>query len=150
MKTARDVMEPPSFTVEPGMPVAELARILHDRQLDGVCVVQDGALVGVVTAMDLVFKEKRLHLPTMIYFLDIWFPLELPGRQQHEAEKIAAAKVDTLMTRDVVTAAPGTPLEEVASWMVEQHLSLVPVVEGGKLVGVITKPRILQAAFGLK
>lgn len=150
MKTARDVMDPSPPTVSPEAKVAEIARMLLDEHLDGVCVVRDGHLEGVVTTMDLMYKEKRLHLPTFFYFLDAVVPLENPLRTLREIEKIASDTVADLMTRQPRTVTPDTRLDEVASLMIERHVTIVPVVEGGRLVGIVTKPAMLREAFQLR
>ena len=149
MKRARDVMDPNPLTVSPAMSVSELARLLHERRLDGVCVVQGDQLVGVVTTMDLIFKEKRLHLPTVFFFLDAVIPLENPLKSVRELEKIAGDHVEGIMTREPYSVGPDAPLEEVASLMVDNHLTIVPVVEEGRVLGTVTKPAMLRAAFGL-
>jgi CBS domain-containing protein len=143
MQHARDVMVP-ARTVEPELDIPGLARLLLDEDLDGVCVVQGDALVGVVTAMDLVFRSKKVHPPVTFALLEL--VLEL-GRRRTEKElaKITAATVGGLMTGEVVTVAPDTPLDEIASHMVEQHLTLLPVLDShGALVGVVTKDAMVQ------
>jgi CBS domain-containing protein len=143
---ARDLMVPPT-TTRPDQPLADLARTLLDSDQDAVCVVDDdGALVGVVTGMDLVYREKRVHLPTTLVVWEL--VLQLGARRtERDLEKIAAARVDQLMTRDVVTAAPDTPLDLLATQMVEQHLSVLPIVEGGRLVGVVTRRAMVRTAL---
>lgn len=142
-KTARDVMEP-ALVVAPELPIAELARLLVERDTDGVCVVEGGQLVGVATAMDLVYREKEIHGPAVVAVWDLVLPLGL-GRAQREAEKIAAVDVSGLMTREVVTVSADAPLTEVADRMVVDHLSLVPVLEGGRLVGAVTRHSVVRA-----
>jgi CBS domain-containing protein len=149
MRTARDIMEPAPRSVPPETSVEVLARLLHEERLDGVCVTEDGQLVGVVTTMDLIYKEKTLHLPTFFFFLDAIIPLESPLRSMHELEKIAGDQVADIMSRDPKTVTPDTPIDRIASLMVEHHLSLVPVVDSGRLVGLVTKPGMLRAAFAL-
>ena len=93
MKTARELMES-AVTVTADLAVRDLAVRLLDERVDGACVVDGERLVGVVTTMDLVFKEKQVHLPTMLYILDAVIPL---GRMQDvddELHKMASATVE--------------------------------------------------------
>lgn len=150
MKTARDVMDASPQTVPPDMPVQDLAALLYATRIDGVCVVEEGRLVGVVTTMDLIYKEKRLHLPTFFVFMDALLPLENPLRSAREIEKIAGAKVRDIMSTEPIAVGPEAGLDEIASLMVDKHLTLVPVVEHDKLLGIVGKPAILRHAFALR
>jgi CBS domain-containing protein len=135
-------------TVPPDMPVEQLAEMLLVERLDGVCVVEDQRLLGVVTSMDLIYQEKRLHLPTFFVLFDSVLPLESPKKALRELVKISGSTVADVMSTDAVTVNPDTPLDKVASVMVEQHISIVPVVDDGdRLIGVVTKPAMLRAAF---
>ena len=146
MKTARDLLDPHPLVVGPDLPVAELARQLLAAHADGACVLRDGRLVGVVTSMDLVFREKRVHLPTFVALMDLVIPL---GVREAEAElhKVAGGRVAEIMSAAPVTVGPDARLDEIAALMVEQHLTLVPVVEGDALRGVVTKPSLLRATL---
>jgi len=134
---ARDVMETP-VVVRPTTSVSELARTLLDADVDGVCIVDEGQLVGVVTAMDLVEREAPVHAPVMFSLLDMVLPFGLK-RTEADLRKISATDVAGLMTTEVVTASSSTELSTVAGRMADEHLSMVPVVDEGKLVGVVTR-----------
>jgi CBS domain-containing protein len=144
---AREVMIE-ALTVPPERSVRDLAQLLLERGLDGACVVEDGQLVGVVTTMDLVFQEKQVHLPTILNFLDFAIPLEPPSRLRAELDKIAGTTVAQIMTRELVTVEPDRPVSEVARVMVDEHLTIVPVVDDAKLLGMVTKQALLRAVLG--
>jgi CBS domain-containing protein len=137
-----------ALTVGPDCSVRDLARLLLDRGLDGACVVDNDQLVGVVTTMDLVFQEKQVHLPTILNFLDFAIPLEPPSRLRAELDKIAGTTVEQIMTREPVTVEPERLVSEVARMMVDKHLTIVPVVDDGKLLGMITKQALLRSVLG--
>jgi CBS-domain-containing membrane protein len=145
--TAAHLMHSPR-SVAADLSVEDLARVLLRDSLDGVCVVDDaGRLRGVVTTMDLVFQEQPVHLPSFIVFLDALIPLG-GERAEQEVRKIAGASVAEIMTTEVVTVRPETPIGELAERMVRDHLSLLPVLDdAGDLVGVVDKRAILEAAF---
>lgn len=146
MKVARDVMEPAAL-VPSTLDVVELARRMLGADVEGVCAVDTkNQLVGVVTGMDLVFREKKVHPPVMIALLDMVLSFGA-GRTERELEKMAAVSVAELMTQDVVTALPETPIDEVATWMVEQHLSMIPVLERGVPIGVVTRRAMIRATL---
>ena len=143
MRHARELMRP-ALTVAPATTIADLARLLLAEGSDGACVVEDGALVGIVTAMDCIFRGKRVHVPPVFVLLDIVIPLERPERTREELRKLGAATVGGLMTRKVVTVTPDSPVDVLATKMVEQHLTVLPVVDQGALVGMVTKPDLLR------
>ena len=65
--------------------------------------------------------------------------------------KSHATSVKDIMTRDVVTAFPDTPLHDIAAMFEESHINRVPIVsEGGDLVGIVTRANIIQAIAGAR
>lgn len=136
-----------ALIVTPETSVRDLVAMLLHEHSDGACVVDEGKLVGVVTSMDLVFQEKRVHLPSILSFMDFAIPLEPPDRLRSELDKIAGTRVDEIMSDHPITVLPATPMSEAATLMVEKHITVLPVVEGGELVGMITKQALLRAAF---
>ena len=143
---ARELMVEP-LTVIPTRSVRDLAELLMRERSDGACVIEHGRLVGVVTTMDLVFQEKQVHIPSILTIMDFAIPLEPPARLRDELDKIAGIRVADIMSRHPIFVTPETPMSEVASLMVDKHLTIVPVVEGERLVGMITKQALLRAAF---
>lgn len=149
MDRARDILEP-ARCVPPDMSVHDLAELLLNEGLDGVCVTDvNGTLVGVITSMDLVFQEKKPRLPTMLYLMDAVIPIGNLERSRREIRRITAVRVEELMTTEVVTVGPEATIDEIATRMVERHLTVLPVVDQGQLVGMITKPALLRAAHHL-
>ncbi|MCB9758541.1 MAG: CBS domain-containing protein [Alphaproteobacteria bacterium] len=147
MQHAIDIMNREPLLVSPDLSVGDLARKLLEADVDGACVVKDGKLVGVVTSMDLVFQDKQVHLPTMIAFIDALIPIGA-GRTKTELEKITASTVREIMTTDVKKVPFDAPLDEIATLMVEHHITLVPVVRDGRVLGTITKKDVLRAHYG--
>jgi CBS domain-containing protein len=147
VKNARDIMQVEVPTISDKASVRALARELVESNLEGICVVRhDGSFAGVVTAMDLIFQEKKPRMPAVFTFLEGVFTFGL-YRTREELTKIAGTTVADIMTAEPETVSPGTPLDVIATLMVHQHITVVPVLDGGKLVGVITKPSVLRAAF---
>lgn len=149
MRTARDLMEAPRVTFARATPVADVARQLLEADLDGAPVVEDVRVVGVVTTMDLVFQERKVHLPTFITFLDAMIPLGV-NRTRHELEKIAGMKAEDIMSTPPYTVGPDVTVDVIAADMVDHHYSVVPVLEDDRLVGVVTKQAILRAALAAR
>lgn len=146
MIPASALMDPRPLVVEPATPVAQLARLLIEQNAEGACVLESGRLVGVVTAMDLLFQEKDPRVPTIFAFMDAVVPL---GWKKVEAElaKIAGVTVGEIMTHPPIVIGPRADLHTIATLMVERHLTMLPVVEDGLLLGVVDKRAALRAAL---
>lgn len=145
MLTARDIMSREVITVTEESTVQELARILSTNQISGVPVLNDKTeLVGVVTESDLIFQNKKVHIPTVITILDSVFYLESPDKMGEEMKKMAGSKVKDILTRSPVTVTEETTLDEIATIMAEKNVHTLPVMNKETLVGVIGKKDIIK------
>lgn len=143
---ARDLMRREVKTVSPDATVQEVAEILAEEEYTGLPVVDDeGRLVGVVTEADLLVRAKQLRLPTVFPFLGGVIFLESPRRFEEQLRKATATRVREVMTSDVVTVTEDTPLHELAAIMVEKKVNRLPVVEGHRLVGIVTRDDLIRA-----
>lgn len=140
-----DIMTKNVVTVSPAMEIRRLAELLVEKNISGAPVVDEsGRLLGVVKEEGVVFQDKRVHLPTFIN-LSLGFLTLGAGRYNDEMEKIAASKVAGIMEKDIITVAPETEIEDVATLMIEKGEYYFPVVDNAKLVGVVTKKDIVRA-----
>ena len=145
MITAKEVMEVNVISLTPDTDITAAAEILFNNHINGVPVVDDdGKLVGILCQSDLIFQQKTLSLPPIITFLDGIFPLRSSKKMEAELEKMAAVTVSKAMVKNPVTVSPDTPITEVAALMVEKHFHTIPVVDEGKVQGVIGKEDILK------
>ena len=146
MRTARDIMTTKVISVTPDTTVEELARLLIKHHFKGVPVVDDaGKLVGVVTENDLITKEKRLHIPTVVRILDAFIYLESQKKFEEDLHRMVASKVGDICSRDVVTVTEDTSVTEMATLMSDKGVQILPVVKEGKMVGIVGKEDILRA-----
>ena len=146
MQNAKDIMTSEVITVSPEMPVEQLAKLFWEKRISGAPVMDgDGKLVGVVTESDLIDQAKRLHIPTAIAVLEAVIYLERGRKVEEELNKMAGSTVNDICTHEPATVAPDTPLDEIATIMAEKHLHTIPVMENGRLVGVVGKADIIRA-----
>lgn len=146
MLKARDIMTKDVATVTPGTTVEDLARLLMERNISGAPVVDDdGKLLGIVTEHDLIKKERRLHIPTVVQIFDAFIYLESSKRFEEDIKTMVAGKVEAIYTRDVVTVGEDATLTEIATLMTDKDIHLIPVVTGGKLAGIVGKKDILRS-----
>ena len=145
MLTARDVMSTDVKTVSPEMSVEEAAKIMSDNNVSGLPVVNnDGELVGILSEKDMIIKDKKLHFPDYINVLGGIIYLESYKKFEEEFKKYIAVDAKGLMTEDVITISPERSVEEIATLMVEEDINRLPVVEDGKLVGIVTRGDLVK------
>lgn len=146
MLTAKDIMTRDVVTVTPDTSIEELASLLVKNEISGAPVLDEGgALVGIVTENDLISRNKRLHIPTVVSFLDAAIYLESSKRFEQEVKRMAATRVGDICSRTVVSIAPETTVVDIATIMDEKKVHLLPVVENKKLVGIVGKRDVLKA-----
>ncbi|HNU76047.1 MAG TPA: CBS domain-containing protein, partial [Deltaproteobacteria bacterium] len=102
-------------------------------------------LVGILSRDDLITQQKKLPLPSYFVVLDALIPLHSSRQVEKELEKIAATTVEHAMTPDPVSVRLDTPVEDIATIMVEKKIHTIPVLDDeGSLVGIIGKEDILR------
>jgi CBS domain-containing protein len=135
-------------TVHPDTPVEEVIALMREHELPGVPVVDDeGRCVGMVTEADLVLPDDQgdLHLPHYINLFGGTVFLEPLGRFEGRLRKAFASTAADMMTRDPDTVAPDTSVKDAARLVHESGHNRLPVVEDGRLVGVVTRLDLLGA-----
>jgi CBS domain-containing protein len=144
MVKAKDIMTRIIITVSPQTEITEAAKILLEHHINGLPVVDTGGkLVGIICQSDLITLQKKIRLPSVFNLLDTFIPIRSQKSIDQEMSKIAAARVVDAMTSDPVFIDPEMDIEEIATLMVEKSIHTLPVVERGKLVGIIGKEDVL-------
>src|ERR687895_2938761 len=144
----REIMDSDPVTVSPDASVEEVVRALRDNELPGVPVVNaDGRCVGIVTETDLVLPDEEgdLHIPHYVNLFGGTVFLEPLSRFEERLRKAFASTAADMMSRDPDTVAPDTSVREAARLIHESGHNRLPVVEGGRLVGVVTRVDVLGA-----
>jgi len=140
---AHDVMTWGAITVEPEASVARAVRLMLQNKISGLPVVDDkGQLVGMVTEGDFLRRGElgtQRQRPRWLEFL------LGPGRLAAEYVQSSGQKVGEIMTPEPKTITPETPLDEVVSLMERHRIKRLPVVQDGKLVGIVSRANLLHA-----
>jgi len=145
MLKAKDIMTKDVITVKPETTVGQLARLLIDNKISGTPVVNDeNRMVGIVTENDLIRKNKRLHIPTVIRLFDAYVMVGSKSMEK-EIKSISAITVEEIYTKDVVSIEEETTIEEIATIMAEDHIHLLPVLQEGKVVGIVGKADMVRS-----
>ncbi|WP_320175545.1 CBS domain-containing protein [Maridesulfovibrio sp.] len=145
MLKAKDIMTSGALTLEPDTDVATAAKLMLEKHLNGLPVVdRSGKLIGVLCQSDLVAQQKTISMPSLFTILDGFISFSSNEDLEREVNKIAATKVEHAMTPNPITIEPDTSIEKIADLMVERKFYTLPVVENGKLVGVVGKEDVLK------
>ena len=144
--TAKDIMQTNVLHIKKDMLVRDIAKLLLENKISGVPVLDDdGKVIGVVTENDLIIKDKEPSFPSYIGILGSIIFLEGVKRYDEELRKLAAMTAEEIMTKKGYTIEEDTPVEEIASIMVEKGVNRVPVVdEEGILVGIVSRADMLK------
>jgi CBS domain-containing protein len=130
----RDVL-----TVPPDASLEEAARLLAERGVSGLPVVsEDGAVAGVLSEADIVAKTRGAQPGSRLlgWLLDA---------NVGAGERLRAVTVADAMSTPPVTIGPARPVHEAAKRMLEERVNRLPVVEGGRLVGIVTRADLVRA-----
>lgn len=119
----QDIMKHPPLTVASGTSLGDTYRVMQQKKIRHLPVVEGTKLVGVVT-------DRDLRLATSVLAAHPFAP---------------EARVDDVMTRDVRTAHPMDPMEDAARVMRELKIGCLPVVDGDDLLGIVTGIDLLDA-----
>ena len=146
--TISEIMDPNPVTVGPDASVEDVVAALRKHELPGLPVVDaDGQLVGIVTEADMVLQDDQgdLHIPHYVNLFGGTVFLESLHRYEGRLRKAFASSAEDLMTRDPDTVGPDTSVKEAARLIHESGHNRLPVVEDGRLVGVVTRLDVLGA-----
>jgi CBS domain-containing protein len=147
-KTVRDIMDPDPPTVGPESSVEEVVRLMGERDESCVLVVNEGhRCIGIITEADLVIgdEEGDLHIPHYIELFGGVVFLEPLRRFENKLKKAFASRARDLMTEDPATADVDASPRDAAKLIVDRHHNRLPVVEHGRLVGLVTRADVLGA-----
>ena len=128
--TVTELMTPSPITTGPDTPVLEARQLMIQKRIRHLLVAEAGKLLGIVTDRDI-----RLNLPSPATSLSVWEVNYL----------LARMTVESAMTTSVVVISPRHDAKEAALLMLDHKIGALPVVDGGRLVGIITETDLLRA-----
>ncbi len=142
----REIMTTNVITVRRETAVHAIAKLMHENNVSGIPVVDEaGRVIGIITELDMIVRNTRLELPAFIQILDLArIPLETPGHYQKRLQHILGTCASDIMTDKVVTIKPDAEVEDLAELMIKRRFNPVPVVENGRLVGIISRADLIK------
>jgi CBS-domain-containing membrane protein len=144
---AGDIMTPDVLSVRPDASVVTTAQLMLQKRISGVPVIDDrGNLVGIVTEGDFLRRAEtgtgRRRPRWIEFFMG-------PGRLADEYVRLSGRKVSDVMTHEVQTVPPDAPLEQVVRLMERHNVKRLPVVDNGKVVGIVTRANLLHVVASI-
>jgi acetoin utilization protein AcuB len=130
MKRVRDLMKSPVVTAKRGDKLSSLVAMVSSRKIRHFPIVEDGKVVGVVTDRDL--RSASTHPAVYDLLLDALASLD-------------RGSVGEVMSREVISVPPEIPMAQAAQIMLKHHISCLPVVADGRLVGIVTTTDVMAA-----
>ena len=122
--------------------VRDVARVMIDRRISAVPVIDQGKIVGIVTENDLLRRAEvgteRIR-PLWLQFLTSDDTLLAEYVKSH------GETARDVMTREVITVGPDMLIKDIADLMETRHIKRVPVVEGDRVVGIVSRANLVQA-----
>lgn len=138
-----EVMTRRVLTVQDEAPLNEAIRLMLDNGISGAPVVDaSGAVVGMLTEGDLLRRMEtgtERKRPRWLEFL------VGPGKLADEYVHSHSRRVKDVMTRTVVSVTADTPLEDVVRLMERHHVKRLPVLDGERVIGIVSRANLLQA-----
>ncbi len=152
--TIRDVMSKDPITLKPTATLREAAITLADESVGGCPVVDDdGRIIGMLSEVDILdalktqHKELRMLMPPEITF-GISFVEIIKEREALAAFKeVESRLVKDIMTKEVHAVGPNDSVERAIRLMVQHKIHRIPVVQGDRLVGILTRGDVLRGFF---
>jgi acetoin utilization protein AcuB len=128
-------MKRPVVTIKPRDSARHARELMEQQRINQLPVVTDGRLVGIVTDRDL-----RDAFPS------VFESVEPAGRRRRAGgTDPATIPVEDVMTRDVLTLGPSELIADAARLMRRERIGALPIIEGGRLVGILTRSDVLDA-----
>jgi CBS domain-containing protein len=146
---AKDIMTPDPVTVAPDMTVTEAARLMSERRIGALPVVEKGRMVGLVTEGDLIMQDVKVHFPTYLSLLGGYvFAPGASDRFENSLRKAVAATVSDVMTQEPISVTADALVTDVATLLVERDIARVPVMDGDVVIGIVSKSDIVRSLVG--
>ena len=159
MKKVRHYMRSDVLFVRPHFSVFDVAKVFSKNHISGAPVVEKGRVIGMISISDITrFMSINLSKADLLSELIpheasslsiVLLTLVKMGKDytdfKKEIDRMARFTVKDMMCRNVVAISPDSPLFEAAGLMDKYDVNRLPVIEGSKLIGIITRADLLRA-----
>jgi CBS domain-containing protein len=144
---ARELMSSPAIAVGPETKIQEVARTMREAQISGVPVVDErGTLLGVITELQLIERSAPVKQPRYLALLSGLIPLNLEEYREYreQVKLVLATNAEELMDDDPAAVGPETDLDTILALMSEPEVTMLPIVENDRVIGVVTRTDLVR------
>ena len=148
-KTAKDIMTSDVIVANQNDSIASVAKLLITEKIGGLPVVnEENKVVGIISETDILKKEKYIEAPRVVNFLQGIIFLDDVKNIEEDMKKIAAYKVEDLMSKDIIKVHEDDKFDDIANIMIKKSINRVPVVDSNNtLKGIICRYDIIRAMY---
>ncbi len=145
-KTVAEVMSRDSITVRAETPLREAIKILAEKRIGGLPVVDDdGKLIGIISETDLMWQQAGVTPPAYFMIFDSVIYLKNPAEYQKELHKALGQTVGEVMSKKPISISPDKPLTEAATIMRDRKIHRLPVLDdSAQIIGILTLGDIIR------
>ncbi|TIS55649.1 MAG: CBS domain-containing protein [Mesorhizobium sp.] len=144
---AEAIMTAPVIGIEPTASISDAAGLMLSKNIGGLPVIRsDGTLLGIVSEGDFLRRAELGTRRKRSRWLEF---LVSPRRAAEEYVQANGRRIEEVMTADVITVSPDASLSEIVELMTRNHVKRIPVVDGGKVVGIVTRSDLLRALLSV-
>ena len=141
-----EIMTTEVITTRKDNTVEDVIKLLVEHNISGVPVVDDeNYVVGIITEGDIIYRSKKLRIPSYFTILDSYIFLDNPNSVQEQMKKMVGYKVEDVMSDTVIVVKEDESVEEEATIITHKKVNRLPVVKDGKLVGIVSRRDIIKA-----
>jgi CBS domain-containing protein len=143
----RELMSSPAVTVAPTTEIRDVARTMREHVISGVPVVdENGALLGLITELELIARNAPVQEPRYLAVLSALIPVNVEEYRQYKEQLRQALAINAadLMESEVETIHPDAPIEEALEAMLDPEVTMLPVVENERVIGVVTRTDLVR------
>ena len=148
-KIAKEIMTTDVIVANKNDSIADVAELLIKEKIGGLPVVdENNKVVGIISETDIMQKETTVGSPRVINFFQGLIFLDDMKKLEDDMKKIAAYKVEDLMSQEIVTVNENDTFDYIANIMIKESINRVPVVDkDNHLKGIICRYDIIKSMY---
>lgn len=142
-----DIMTKEVVGVAPSAKIIEVADLLHQKGFNGVPVVENGKVLGMITEADLISRgPSSFHIPSLIkVFHEFKLEKYVHGKPKGDFRSIFESDAESIMNPEYVAISPNAEITELIKIFQEKHVNPVPVIdEERNLAGIVSLSDIVK------
>jgi CBS domain-containing protein len=143
--TVREIMQTDVATVSPDDTIATIATLLAAGHINGVPVIENERMIGIITDSDIIAREADVDAPTVVPFLDAMLVADAGRSYREEIRRALAVNARQLMSSPVISIRQSATLEQIATLMIDEGVNPVPVLDDAdNLAGIVSRGDLVR------